>query len=179
MTETARVYGESLYELALEEQLTEDILAELDCAADIFRNDPQYVKLLRLPSVPKAERCAALDESFGGRINKYLLNFMKLLVENGTIGELPDCAEAYRARYNADNGILPVTAITAVELTAGDRELLINKLRAVTGRKIVLSVRVDPAVIGGVCLEMGGKRYDGTLSGRFEELQKALYNTVL
>ena len=85
MTETAKVYGELLYELALEEKLTDDILAELDCAAELFRENPQYSKLMLLPSVPKSERCAALDETFGGKVNQYLVNFMKLLVEKREI----------------------------------------------------------------------------------------------
>ena len=83
MTETARTYGESLYELARDESLDTRIFGELRMAAGILKENPEYEALLSLPSVPKKERCAALDESFGGRVHPYLLNFMKILVEKG------------------------------------------------------------------------------------------------
>ena len=179
MTETARTYGESLYELARDESLDTRIFGELRMAAGILKENPEYEALLSLPSVPKQERCAALDESFGGRVHPYLLNFMKILVENGTIRQLSGCEQAFRRRYNADHGILEVTAVTAVPLSDALREKLRSRLQEKTGKTIELSTRVDKSVLGGVRLEMDGKRLDGTVKNRLDELQASLRNTVL
>ena len=40
MTELAKRYGGSLYDLAAEEQLTDQLLAELDVALDCFNQEP-------------------------------------------------------------------------------------------------------------------------------------------
>lgn len=53
MTEIARMYGGSLYDLAAEEGLETRILEELDAVADILKQDPEYLHLLSIPSIPK------------------------------------------------------------------------------------------------------------------------------
>ena len=64
MTELAKRYGGSLYELAAEEHLEARLLEELDGAAACIRAEPAYLRLLSTPSIPKKERCALLDEAF-------------------------------------------------------------------------------------------------------------------
>ena len=51
MTETARVYGGSLYELAQEEHLEEEILSEMKEIRALFRENPEYPRLLAEPSI--------------------------------------------------------------------------------------------------------------------------------
>ena len=46
MTQTARLYGGSMYELAAEEQLTGIILEQMQMIRKLFRENPEYVKLL-------------------------------------------------------------------------------------------------------------------------------------
>ena len=179
MTRIARIYGGALYELAESEGLETEILGQLQAVSGIFCGNPEYAALLSLPSLPKRERCGLLDESFRGRIHPYLLNFLKILTENGTVPQLPGCAEAYRSRFDEDHGILEVTAFTAVPLTATLQERLRQQLGRKTGKEIRLHNRVDSGVLGGVRLELEGKRLDGTVRGRLDELQAILRETVL
>ena len=51
MTELAKLYGESLYDLAAEETLEVRILEELDGAAACIKAEPDYLRLLSTPSV--------------------------------------------------------------------------------------------------------------------------------
>ena len=44
MTETARMYGGSLYDLAAEEGLDERILGELDGVTDLLNGDAEYLR---------------------------------------------------------------------------------------------------------------------------------------
>ena len=79
MTQTAHVYGRALYELGRDEGLGEELLEQLRMCVSLFEEEPRYLKLLALPSVPKAERCRLLDESLGGRVHRYILSFIKIL----------------------------------------------------------------------------------------------------
>ena len=56
MTELAKRYGGSLYELAAEENLTDELLQQLRTAVNSIEAEPQYLRLLSTPSVPKKER---------------------------------------------------------------------------------------------------------------------------
>lgn len=178
MTAAGKMYGGALYELAAREGLDEAVLEQLAGVCALFAESPRYVKLLALPSVPKAERCAALDRAFRGQVEPYLLNFLKILCEKGEIRALPDCASEYRARYNEAHGILEATAVTAVPLTERQTVALRDKLAALTGKTIALSVRVDPACLGGVRLEVGGTQLDGTVQSRLDALRRRLAATV-
>ena len=179
MTELAKLYGESLYDLAAEESLEQRILDELDGAAACIRAEPAYLRLLSTPSVPKDERCSLLDEAFGGSVHPYVVNFLKLLCREGALRELPGCAAAYRRRYNRAHGILEVTAVAAVALPAEKQAKLREKLTAMTGKTIDLTVRVDPSVLGGLRLDMDGTRLDGTVRHRLDAIQTDIGSAVL
>ena len=179
MTEIARMYGGSLYDLAAEEGLETRVLDELDEAARLIRDDPEYLRLLSTPSIPKKERCALLDEAFRGQVHLYVLNFLKILCEKGTLRELPGCARAYRIRYNAAHGILEATAITAIAMTAAQTEQLRQKLETITGKKIDLATRIDPSVLGGIRLDIEGTELDGTVQNRLATLRRNIAAATL
>ena len=126
MTRTAKTYGGALYDLAQEEHLEDALLADLAGVRAVLDENPDYLRLLCTPSVPKEERRGLLDEAWRGNVHPYVLNFMKLLCDNGTLRELSGCAQEYRRRYNAAHDILEVRAVTAVAL----RPELLDKLRA-------------------------------------------------
>ena len=179
MTETARMYGGSLYDLAAEEGLDARILEDLDGVTAIFKDDPEYLHLLSIPSIPKKERCALLDEAFRGQVHLYVLNFLKILCEHGTLRELPGCARAYRIRYNAAHGILEATATSAVPLTEGQKAALKQKLESVTGKTIDLAAKVDKAVLGGIRLDIEGTELDGTVQNRLATLRRNIAAATL
>lgn len=179
MTQIGNVYGESLYELAKDENLTAELAAQLKVLKDCFKQEPSFVTLLSTPSLTKAERCQILDDSFRGTVHAYVLNFLKILTEKGYMRFFSDCCDSFAALYNQDNGILPVTAVTAVALSSAQAEKLTEKLASITGKHIELSNRIDPSCLGGVRLDYDGQRLDDTLSHRMATIRDMLKNTVL
>ena len=63
-SKTSITYGGALYDLAKDEGLSAQILADLGAFAAVFRENPDYRRLLTEPSIPKAEREALLDEAW-------------------------------------------------------------------------------------------------------------------
>ena len=159
MTETAKMYGGSLYDLAAEEGLETRILGELDEVQQLLKQNPDYLRLLSTPSIPKKERCGLLDEALRGQVHLYVLNFLKILCEKGTLRELSGCARAYRIRYNQAHGILEATAISAVPLTEQQLSALHTKLESLTGKTIDLKTKVDAKVLGGIRLDIEGTEW--------------------
>ena len=83
MTQAANTYAQALYALAKDEGLDAQILQEMDVLKQAFDREPEFVRLLSAPNLPKAERCGILDESFRGKVHIYVLNFMKIGDPNG------------------------------------------------------------------------------------------------
>ena len=179
MTETAKMYGGSLYDLAAEEGLETRILGELNEAVALFKASPEYLHLLSTPSIPKKERCGLLDEALRGQVHLYVLNFLKILCEKGTLRELSGCARAYRIRYNQAHGILEATAISAVPLTEQQRAALHAKLESLTGKTIDLKTKVDAKVLGGIRLDIEGTELDGTVRSRLAGLRSSIAAATL
>ena len=174
MTELAREYGEGLYALATEEALEERLLEETGALLGIFREQPDFLRLLGNLSLPKEERLSILDGALRGQVHPYLLNFLKLLCERGAIHEYAGCADAYRQQYNHSHGIVEAQVITSVPLTDAQRRGLIERLKQMTGKTVQLRERIDSAVMGGVVLEMDGKRYDNSVATRLENIRRVI-----
>ena len=179
MSRIGTVYGQALYDLARSEQQSEEIFHQMQVLNQSFAKEPDFLRLLSTPNLPKEERCHILDDSFRGKVHPYLLNFMKILTEKGYMRHFSECVESYREQYHLDNGILPVQAVTAVALTPEQSEKLSGKLKAITGKTIELTNRVDPTCMGGVRLDYDGKRVEDTIAHRLDTIRGLLQNTVL
>lgn len=179
MTRVGSVYAQALYDLARDEGLDDGILKELKVLREAFGQSPDFLRLLSTPNLSKDERCRIVDDSFRGRVQPYVLNFLKILTEKGYVHHFVDCCDAYREMYNEDHGILPVKVVTAVPLTEDQSDRLSTKLGAITGKNIELEKVVDPNCIGGVRLDYDGKRMDDTVQHRLDAVRSLLKNTML
>lgn len=178
MTQIGSIYGESLYQLAKEENLTRLIGAQVAVLQQSFRQEPDFLRLLFSPCLAKAERCQILDGSFRSKVHPYVLNFLKILTEKGYVRYFSDCCNAYTIRYNQENNILPVNAVSAVELSAHQKNRLTRKLSRITGKEIALRCRIDPTILGGIRLDYDGHRLDDTVSHRLDAIRNVLNKTV-
>ena len=174
MTEFGKEYGEGLFSLCASEQLDLSILEELKALKQAFRENASFVRLLGNMSLPKAERVAIVDETLGGQVHEYVLNFLKILVERGAIHEFEECVSAYQECCNAAHQVAVAEVTTAKPLTEAQRGKLMKKLAGMTGKEIVIKEKIDPSVLGGVLLQMDGKRYDNTVRHRLAAIKQTM-----
>ena len=160
MTELGRAYGGALYALAEDEQLENELLAQMDAVCKLLVDNPDYVRLIKDKAIAKNERLSLLDHAFSGQVHPYLLNFMKLLCERSAFGEMPACQAEYMSCYNNKHGIIPAKVISAEPLS----ETQLARL----------DLQIDAALGGGLRVEMAGKCYDNTLESRMDHLRRAL-----
>lgn len=179
MTQTARVYGGSLYELAVEEQLVEVIGGQMDEIRTLFRENPDYVKLLCEPSIPWEERTSLVDQAFGTQAEKYLVNFIKILCERNILREYGSCCDEFRRRYNADHGIAEAVVTGAVVLSDAQMEALKQKLEKISGKQISLTQKQDSSVVAGLRVELEGRLLDGTVQSRLSTLSRKLDKIIV
>ena len=174
MTELEKTYGDALYQLALEESLEQELLEPMNGVCALLRENPEYLRLIGSRALAKAERLALLDEAFGGKVHPYLLNFMKILCERGAFERIGGCRDAFVIAYNERHGIVPSCVVSATPLNAQQEKRLIEALEKKTGKTILLDKRVGASLVGGMRVEMDGKRYDNTVASKMEHLRRAL-----
>ena len=174
MTEQAREYGQGMYALAKEEGIASEILEQMDMLRGCFKEQEAFLRLLSNMALPKAERLAILDGALRGQVHPYLLNFMKILLERNLLPEFSGCVTAFREMYHEDHGIVQALVTTGAPMTEQQRSRMAEKLKQMTGKQIEIKEKVDPAVLGGVLLEMDGKRFDNTLRTRLKSIHQAM-----
>ena len=173
MTKTARLYGSSLYDLAAEEGIADELMEQTEQIRQIFRENPDYLKLLKEPSLPFEERAGMMDEAFSGA-HRYLVNFVKLLCERGYLGEYAGCCDEYTRRYYADHNLTKAVVTSAVALSDEQRTQLKEKLEKISGKTVILTEKTDPRLVAGLRVELDGKELDGTVKGRLDRLSRIL-----
>lgn len=175
MAETAEIlYARSLLEAAQEAGCLKEVHMGADTVARLLADNPEYVRLLSSPAVPRQEKIDSISAVFDGRVAPYLANFLKVLVNNNRIAAFQGILKAFDEMASRAEGILAAEAVTAVALTPQLREKLCHKLERITGKKIRLSERIDPSVLGGVLLRYDGREIDGTVRKRLAALKKQL-----
>lgn len=174
MTGLAREYGEGLYELAREEDLRQMIHEQLEDVSALLRQEPQFIRLLCSRAVERGERLRIIDATFVNHVHPYVSNFMKLLVQKEHFDAFLLCCEWFHQRYNEDYRIVEARVTSAVALNEDERSALRVKLAHLSGRQVRMIETVDPSVIGGVRVEMDGKRYDNTIQDRLGRLRQSL-----
>ena len=174
----ANDYGRALYELAREQNAQDEILEQMRDVRAILEKTPEYVRLLDTPALPMEQRLSLLDEAFGS-LNPWHLNFLKILCEKHAIKQYDACAQCFSELHDEARHILRATALTAVAMTDKQVEALTRKLETITGKRVVLTNKVDPQVLGGVTLRFGGVQLDGSLQSRLEDLRRSLAGEIV
>lgn len=174
MTELAKEYGDGLYALTEEENISAEVLEQLRSLKSLFREQPDFIRLLGNMSLSREERVRILDGVLRGQVHPYVLNFLKILCERGALHEYEGCLSAFKALYNHEHGIVEATVTTAEPLDDKQRARMTEKLSAMTGKTVVLHEKRDASLIGGVLLEMNGQRYDNTLKSRLKSIHSAM-----
>lgn len=174
MSNISRAYADALYEICIEENSLEEIMQQSAQLAEIMAANPEFVKLLNAPTVTKEEKTDLVDKVFSGKINKSLLNFIKVMVERKDTQEINASFADFEKLYNKHNNIEKATATTAVPMSDELKAKLVAKLNALTGKNVVLTNVVDPACIGGVILQFADVQYNDSVAGKLEILRNQL-----
>ena len=169
----SREYASALYALAMEAGEADAVRTALEQAVEQMEQQSDYIELLNSPGIPLKERLALLDAAFGG-FPAVALDFIKLLCEKGHIREFGACAAEYAALMDEAHRVSIAHITSAKMLTDAEKKKLKDKLEALSGRSVTLLCRVDPALIGGMILEMDGKVTDGSLRSRLNELKEVI-----
>ncbi|MDO4339150.1 MAG: ATP synthase F1 subunit delta [Eubacteriales bacterium] len=179
MTQTARLYGGSLYDLAAEEKLTETIMEQMMEIRQLFRENPDYLKLLSEPSIPKTERGGLIEAAFGAQAERYLVNFLKLLCDRNILAEYAGCCEEFKRRYNVDHNIAEAVVTSAVALSEAQMAALKARLEKISGKQVSLIQKIDASVLAGLKVELEGRQLDGTVQSRLSGISRKMKETVL
>jgi F-type H+-transporting ATPase subunit delta len=172
---SARRYARALLDVALQSGDAGKLRTEIDAAAGVLFGSADLFAALTHPAIAPDKKKKIVASVWGTRgASPLFLRFVTLLAEKDRLALLPGIATAYAALWNAHQGTVTAEAVTAQPLDTIASRALQTALEKSTGRDVELTTRIDPQILGGVLVTMGGRTYDGTVAGRLVALRERL-----
>jgi F-type H+-transporting ATPase subunit delta len=173
---SANRYAKALFDVALQEKAD---LAKIDqdvaAVAELLSANPELTLAAERAGVPDASRKALMEQiadklGVAGQVKKLIA----LLTQGRRLNLVGDLAEAYRERLLAHQNIIRAQVTSAMALSPEKTRALEDSLSKATGKKVELSISVDPALLGGVVATIGSTVYDGSVKTQLQKLRQEL-----
>ena len=171
MEELAQVYANALFEVASEHDVTDEVREQLGQFADELDENRDLQVFLFSPYFSSQEKKDGIRKIVEDADERFL-NFLELLAERHRMPVVFRIRRAYDALWREQNQLLPVTVTSAVELDEGLVQGLGERIEEQTGKKVELTSKVDPDVLGGLVLQVGNMVLDASIRNRLEQLRK-------
>jgi F-type H+-transporting ATPase subunit delta len=171
MEELARVYARSLFEVAREQGKLDVLREQLGEFADALDANRQLAVFFFSPYFSTKEKHDGLARVLHGA-DPTFVNFLRLLIENHRMPVIFRIRTDYDRLWEEEHRLLPVEITSAVELDAETTDALGARIGEGTGRRVRLSARVDPEIIGGIVLRVGNSILDASIRNRLEQLRR-------
>jgi ATP synthase F1 delta subunit len=169
----AATYAEALYEAAVEGSAVTPVAEDVAALAEAVRGSQELRAALENPEIDTRAKKAVVEGVADGA-HPLVLNFLRVLADRGRLGEFLDLADAFAARVARSENRIEVEVVTAVPLPTDLRERIVEQIRGKTGADVDLTETVEPEIVGGLLLRVGGAVIDGSVRHRLEELRLSL-----
>lgn len=172
----AKRYAQAAFELAVESGGLNDWSVAISEIAD-FMSNPEVDRVLQNTRIASAAKLNLIDQALG-TLPPLALNLARLLVRKGRTSLAQEIASEFRRLAEEEQGIAHARAVTAVPMTDPERDALITRMEAETGKRIILETEVRPALLGGLLIQIGDRLVDSSTRARLQALRDNLVGAV-
>jgi F-type H+-transporting ATPase subunit delta len=166
-----RRYAKALFAIAQERNVLDKIRSELHSFVATREENAEFDDFFRSPENSRAAKRAAMEKIFQDRFSNLFFNFLLLLIQKGRHNAIRDIVAAFDELYDRYRRRTRALAITAVPMDIAMSNDLRDRLSKSMNMQIDLENQVDPAILGGIVLNIDGKVLDGSVKQQLERLR--------
>jgi F-type H+-transporting ATPase subunit delta len=171
MEEIAEVYSRALFDVAKEKDVLDEIHDELGQFVEELDENRDLQVFFFSPYFSSQEKKDGISKMISGADDNFV-RFLELLAERHRMPAVFRIKKDFDELYAEERKLLPVTITSAIELDKSLVKDIRKKIEEQTDRKVELTTKVDPDVLGGLVLRVGNKVLDGSIRARLERLRK-------
>lgn len=176
----AKVYGDALFELAVEENRCDQFLEEICVVENALDQNPQAETLLCHPGIGSEEKQDFIEKCFKGNVSDDMTGFLQILVKKGRFSERNAIFAYFTAKVKEYKKIGVALVTSPFELTAEQKTKIEKRLLDTTDyKKMEITYREDKTLIGGLVIRIGDRVIDTSIKSRLEELRLQLMGISL
>ena len=171
--ELTRNYAEAI--LAASGDTAETVVEDLEAIkSEILDPHAAFASLLTSPTIKAAAKDRMLTRTLDGRVDETVVRFLRVLNRHGRLGILPAVIRQARATLDRRLNRKAVTVRSAVPLDEAQQAALRDRLATMVHASPVITLEVDPSLLGGLVIQVGDAVYDASVRNRLERLRGRL-----
>jgi F-type H+-transporting ATPase subunit delta len=168
-------YALALLDLADEDKSLDAVADDLRALRRMIGESEDLRRLLRSPLISREQQATALaavlDKAGLGETTR---RFVQVVARNRRLFVLPQIIDTYLSELAHRRGEVTAQVTSAVALSEGQRQALIESLKSSVGDKVKVDVKVDDSLIGGLIVKVGSRMIDNSLRSKLQRLQLAM-----
>ncbi|MCP5463964.1 MAG: ATP synthase F1 subunit delta [Deltaproteobacteria bacterium] len=173
----AKRYARALIELAEESQGIDTLGTELKNVLKLFNDNKELSFVLSTKGVAVVSRINILEKIAAKvSLSQVVLNFLKLLVRKGRVDIFENIVAQYAILADQRQGRQKMQVMSAVELAESVYSDLAAHFENKLSKKMIIEKRIEPDVLGGVCVRIGDQVFDYTLASQIKNMKSAVLN---
>ena len=173
---SANRYAKALFDVALEEKADlVQVDRDLQALVAMMKESPELMLEVGRRLGDRRARQSLMEAvsksmSLSGTVTKMLV----LLAKSGKMNLVHELGAAYRERLLSHQNVVRADVMSATPLSPEKTKALEESLSKVTGKKVELSISVDPELLGGVVARIGSTVYDGSVKTQLTRMRQEL-----
>jgi len=160
----ANRYAKALFTLAVEQGNLDLVHQDMELIRGL--NHPEFSRMLASPVINSDAKSKTFDAVFGGKISPLSQAFFNLVFRKGRSLSLKEIGESFDDMYLDHQGFVKAELTTATPVSEELKQVIKEKLEALpqlSGKRVILTERLDPAIIGGYVLQVGDQSLDASI----------------
>jgi F-type H+-transporting ATPase subunit delta len=171
----ARRYARAVLEIGTAHGNLDKLGADLRSLAKAMHESAELVTALINPAIRRADRRRVIDkllERIGAA--PQTRNLVYLLLDGERLSSVEAISREVDAMIESKAGRMSAEVTSARPLDASQLSQIINALEKLSGKKVAVTRREDPELLGGVVAKLGDTIYDGSLRTQLRTLRDDL-----
>jgi F-type H+-transporting ATPase subunit delta len=171
----ARRYASALADVVLERGEANEVQNELQQWNELLQSSANLQEVFRNPTIALDQKRAVLSKLIDrARPRPTTANFLKVLLQNQRLTELPEINQRLAAILDERAGMVAAIVTTARPVPGDIQQSLAQRLTTVTQKKVRLDFEQDPDLIGGLVTRIGSTVYDGSVRNQLQLIKEKM-----
>ena len=174
ISEISRNYSQALLDTAIESNSVELFSSQLNNILEVFNSSQDLKVVMANSSISNLKKLEVIDSIFKDKIDRKLLNFLKILVEKNRFNEIESIKIAYEESVNKLTNKKTVEVVSPIELNFENKSNVLFKLEKKLNCEISPIWTVDENLIAGLVFKFDDYIIDTSIRAKLEDLSKTL-----
>ncbi len=172
-------YARAVYNLAKDGNEQDNVFNQMRVVGEAFASDQEIAGFINTPMVRPADKIKAIEGMLAKvQVSEVLKNFILLLARKDRLPLFGDVVTAYQQISDESHGVTRGQVRSAAVLGPDDRKRIEELVSKATKKKVILTYKEEPGLLGGLVAEVGSFTFDDSLTSHLSRINEQLTRSM-